>query len=100
MAKFLKLNRGSEVLVYFVCPGCKHGHAYRISGGPGPVWDWNGDLDKATFSPSLLNTKTWGDPPVNKICHLYVKNGQIEFLPDCSHDLKGQTVDTPNDDDD
>ena len=30
-----------------------------------------------------------------KRCHSYVKDGQIQFLNDCSHVLAGQTVDLP-----
>ena len=85
-------ERPTETLVQFRCPGCKCGHAYRIKGGPGPVWQWNGDKVKPTFSPSLLYTQPWGDPPVNRVCHIFVNNGMIQFLGDCTHDLAGKTV--------
>ena len=66
----------------FYCPGCKHYHVYTV-----PRWSFNGDLEKPTFRPSLLNTK------VGVICHLYMTDGQIDFLSDCSHELAGITVD-------
>ncbi len=62
-------------------------------------WTWNGDLEHPTLSPSVL--VTWdeyenGDaPPTPKRCHSFVRNGQIEFLNDCTHALAGQTVELP-----
>jgi hypothetical protein len=81
--------------VEFFCPGCKCQHAFRIAGSKdvGPIWDWNGDLDKATFSPSLL----YQGGPNSTRCHSFVRDGRIQFLDDCSHELKGQTVDVPED---
>ncbi|MCZ4340562.1 hypothetical protein O4H52_03015 [Sphingomonadaceae bacterium G21617-S1] len=32
-------------------------------------------------------------PPA--VCHSFVRNGQIEFLSDCTHALAGQTVPLP-----
>lgn len=29
------------------------------------------------------------------VCHSFVTAGRIEFLPDCTHALAGQTVDLP-----
>lgn len=53
-----------------------------------PVWTWNGDMEKPTFSPSLLCNKGLPDQ-----CHLFVRDGRIEYLSDCHHELRGQTVD-------
>src|SRR5262245_53469210 len=37
------------------CPVCDHPHRIGIKGKPlGDVtWDWNGELDKPTFAPSI-----------------------------------------------
>jgi hypothetical protein len=32
------------------------------------------------------------------ICHLFVTGGMIEYLPDCTHSLVGQTVELPEQD--
>jgi len=72
----------------FECPGCGIAHAFRVS-GPGPVWEWNGDLDRGTFSPSLLCR--WDE----NVCHAFVRAGRIQFLNDCTHPLAGQTHDIP-----
>jgi hypothetical protein len=77
----------------FECPGCGYGHAFTVkSDEPGwPVWSWNGDIDKPTFSPSLLVNAS---RPESR-CHSFVKDGRIQFRWDCHHELKGKTVDLP-----
>jgi hypothetical protein len=59
-----------------------------------PEWEWNGSEDAPTFSPSIRSTyRRPGE--VEEICHSYVRAGQIEFLPDSTHALRGQTVALP-----
>jgi hypothetical protein len=72
------------------CPGCKSGHGFRVGQPSGPNWTFNGDLEKPTFNPSLLCTWKHGD--VEHRCHSFVRDGVIQFLSDCTHDLAGQTV--------
>jgi hypothetical protein len=98
----------------FWCPGCDGAHGVRVGEGVGPRWDWNGNADKPTFTPSILvRSETW-TPPVNSenldewkrnpwlqtkvatVCHSYVTDGRIAFLSDCTHQLAGQTVDLPD----
>lgn len=55
--------------------------------GVGKSWEFNGDFEKPTFSPSILVTGMLGQR-----CHSYVKNGVIQFLGDCHHKLKNQTI--------
>ncbi len=82
-------------LARFFCPGCQEHHVPIISPAPfveGPVWEFNGDLEKPTLFPSLLVAP---DSPGER-CHLFVTDGQAQFLPDCHHALAGQTVDLPD----
>lgn len=92
MAKLLELKTqdGGKGLLFF-CPGCKFGHFFQVEKGPeykgAPIWEWNGDMDKPTFSPSLgVNMTT------ESRCHLFVRDGKIEYLSDCHHALAGQTI--------
>ena len=63
----------------------------RVSGKPGPnIWVWNFDVNKPTFSPSVLSTASWAGKPWK--CHSYVKNGVVQFLPDCSHENAGKML--------
>jgi hypothetical protein len=103
----LRLGEGGRLL--FMCPGCKEMHQVAVGDGPGPRWGFNGDYERPTFTPSVLVrgnkvirdeagkwTGEWerdacGDP-VPSVCHSFVRDGQIQFLGDCTHDLAGNTV--------
>jgi hypothetical protein len=110
------VERGSYA---FWCPGCRCGHVFFVEKGsymhcsgchgwwypgdpeshydrpgktctrPGATgghrWTFNGNMQSPTFAPSLLY-------PSGKRCHLFLRNGRIEFLPDCGHDFAGKTV--------
>lgn len=91
-----KLRGGDGGQVFFECPGCKVPHGINVGAGAGPRWQWNGNVDRPTFSPSILVRYPWGSPQVEKICHSYVTDGRIQFLSDCTHILAGQTVDIPD----
>jgi hypothetical protein len=82
MSKLQILEDGSFA---FYCPGSTFYHRYDAR------WTFNGDFQKPTFSPSLLNYKP-GQPNEER-CHLYVTDGRIRYLSDSYHNLAGQTVD-------
>lgn len=71
----------------FFCPGCGHDHWFKCD-GVSPTWTWNGDLIKPTVSPSIFCNPN--DPQSR--CHLFMKDGHLEFLGDCWHELAGKTV--------
>ena len=75
------------------CPGCGCLHIFDQR------WSFNGDMDKPTFSPSMLVN---GTPDMQKYinennprCHSFVRDGMIQFLSDCTHELAGKTVELP-----
>lgn len=87
-------------LLCFVCPGC-----VQMDGTAGihmlpvntdaisPSWDWDGNLDRPSVSPSIRS----GKPP-GKVCHKFLYEGIFQYLADSTHDLKGkhiQAVDLP-----
>ena len=94
-------------LLFFWCPACQTHHAPRVSGGPGPLWTWNGDRDRPTVQPSIrvegvesvtdaqLERIRAGEPfePVPLRCHLFLTDGRIQYLGDCTHARAGQTID-------
>jgi hypothetical protein len=93
----IKLHEHNGVQYWwFECPGCRRQHmvASETSGGM-KGWDFNDDLEAPTFAPSILSN---GDRnhPTQPRCHSYVRDGKIEFLSDCDHELAGQTVDLPD----
>lgn len=87
-------------MVWFACPGCGENHGLPVGDGTRhPRWTFNGDKQKPTLTPSILaRTGPWVSGPKQgqtEICHSYVRDGQIQFLGDCTHKLAGQTVPLP-----
>ena len=84
---------------HFWCPGCEMMHVvYTDKTTKGPCWVFNGNMEFPTFNPSIR--VQWHKNGVgDQLCHSFVKDGKIQFLGDCTHSLKGQTVKIPNWDD-
>lgn len=96
MAK-LKLLSPNTGYYAFECPGCGYLHGYytkphKRDGIDMPVWDFNGDFEKPSFSPSLLVN----DHDPKQRCHLVMTNGIIHYCLDCYHKLAGQMVECPD----
>jgi hypothetical protein len=73
--------------VWFWCAGCETHHAIDPT-----RWTWNGDNERPTFSPSVLVTYEFGVEHAPKRCHSFVREGQIQYLSDCTHALADRTV--------
>jgi hypothetical protein len=110
-----KLRKIEGGKVGYWCPGCDMMHVLTVERGTvGPCWDWNGDADLPTFSPSILvnyhhwvppvtpanladwQRKPWPQEKRHHVCHAFVREGRVEFLGDCTHALAGQTVPLPD----
>jgi hypothetical protein len=76
--------------VRYSCPGCGHAHCV-----PAKRWNFNGDLQKPTLSPSVRHFYTKEDKTQVTTCHYFIKNGVIEYCGDCQHDLKGKKIELP-----
>ncbi len=83
--------RKLEELMTHWCPGCQQRHYINTVSddvSPGaPVWEFNGDATKPTFTPSVNI--------VGK-CHYNITEGKIIYHGDSQHALAGQTVDLPD----
>ena len=87
------------------CPGCSEMHYIAVETplSNGAKWSFNGDIDKPTFSPSVkIQIPVDKEDEKNDIlyhfverCHYFIKEGNIEYCNDCTHDLKGQTIPLP-----
>ena len=108
------VRRQQDGRVAIFCPGCRTAHsiAVDVPNHSGSCWTWNGSLERPTFSPSLLvrsghyadgnmdcYCKLYAEHPEERVegwecgvCHSYIRDGNIEFLADCTHKLAGQTV--------
>ncbi len=75
---------------HFWCPGCESPHSFWTEGKQ--VWQFDGNLATPTVTPSILVTK----PGMNGYrCHLYLTCGNLHYLDDCHHTLKGCTIPLP-----
>jgi hypothetical protein len=97
----------------FKCPGCGHEHFIHTLNPMhnGAIWDFNGDVDKPTFSPSVRVMRGHYVPGQPKPpdcpncqagdnicgqCHFFIREGKIDFCGDCTHPLNGKTgIDLP-----
>jgi hypothetical protein len=77
--------------LYFHCPGCEcdHGVWLKPPHEGGPQWEWNGDMEKPTFTPSIKVTSRYAG--IDLICHMIITNGIIDYT-DSTHKLGGQKV--------
>ena len=95
-------------VIAIFCPGCKSlHHIYTVMPtSSGAKWGFNGDFEKPTFTPSLLiytgkyvhGHEDYDDEGLglSSICHSFITDGKIQFLADCTHELKNQTVELPD----
>lgn len=97
--------------IMFWCPGCHCAHMVRTDRSLSPCWGYNGNPELPTFTPSILvkGVKRLTDEqhaafmrgeglpePEPMVCHMFVTDGNIQFLHDCTHALAGQTVPIPD----
>ena len=71
------------------CEGCGYEHAFALK-SEGGNHGFNMDLDNPTVTPSLLQNFS-----PDSICHSFIRDGKIQYLGDCHHHLKGQTIELP-----
>lgn len=108
--KIKKLEHTGMQAYLFECPGCEMTHMIPVSYTPeylercrkerpgyqGTTWKFNGSYLKPTFEPSLSNTWNVGIGQLVKRCHLFVREGKLQFCSDSTHKLSGQTVEMPD----
>ena len=91
-------------LLSFWCPACEQRHALKLrtEAHEHPSWIWNGNAERPTFEPSIhVQARYKADPDdptdhdVDFVCHSFVRDGQIQFLGDCTHALANQIVALP-----
>lgn len=85
------------------CPGCADDHDIAVDRPfhNNAIWRFNRDVGKPTFEPSI-NIRVGPYPDASKkagqieVCHYFLRSGSIQFLSDCTHALRGQTVPLPD----
>lgn len=70
---------------FFYCPGCKSIHSVNDF--------WIVDLVSVSINPSILtNGKESFNDPLAPRCHLFIRNGKLVYLCDCTHEYANMTV--------
>ena len=98
MAKLLAIGSAENHPDYLlICPGCGSQHEIYTTkpNRLGAQWSFDGDIDKPTIAPSV-NSSASDNGVVFYRCHFFVNEGQIQFLPDCTHEYAGQTLELPD----
>lgn len=82
-----------EVVEYyfFYCPACKHEHTFTVKADK-TQWNFNGNINNPSFSPSLLNKELDEEGKIKSICHLVITDNKIHYALDCTHELRGQII--------
>jgi hypothetical protein len=86
----------------FQCAGCRclHFISDNESVGYDLCWEFNKDFEKPTITPSLLFNGPVSDQYLKEHnmhrCHSLIKDGKIEYLGDCTHELAGKTIELPD----
>lgn len=82
---------GRTVLHEFWCPGCGVTHWVTVSRAPhlgeGPVWAWNNDPERPSYSPEML----FGGETKLLRCRFLIRYGRFDYFQDCHHTLAGVT---------
>ena len=75
------------------CPACDCAHVCDER------WAFNGNLERPTFGPSIRVTYDGKDAGIDgappAVCHSHVNDGYVAYCDDCTHALRGQTVEIP-----
>jgi len=87
-------------MVQFVCPACNSIHTISVAfddwDPKRPIWGWNNSDTLPTFTPSINRVVGPFPDGKSKICHSFVKDGQIQYLGDCTHAMAGKTAEIPD----
>ena len=92
---------GKLVGWFVACPACEAsnagmGHIFWLRMGNGaPGWEFDGNVERPTFSPSMRARCDLGEEHREHVCHSFVRDGKIEYLGDCTHAMAGQTIELP-----
>ena len=99
----MKIRKLSNNELQFYCEGCNSTHTFNNT------WNFNNDFENPTINPSILvrGTQPITDEefdllkagkhvePRPLVCHSFIREGKIQYLNDCTHNLNGQTVELP-----
>ncbi|MFA5670202.1 MAG: DUF6527 family protein [Balneolaceae bacterium] len=78
----------------FWCVACDSPHAFYTHDGYTNNKSWKLiSTDPVTVQPSIKLTAPYKNETENYCCHLFLLNGKIRYLTDCTHYLAGKEID-------
>lgn len=87
------------------CPACKSMHDFSVEQpfANGARWTFDSNAEAPTMTPSM-NIRIGPFPETEgshragsfHVCHYFLTAGRILYLGDCTHEMKGQTIDLPD----
>lgn len=97
------LPSGSWTHAYW-CPACEELHDFAVeqSFSNNARWSFDGNVTAPSMVPSMnitvgpYPTDDESKPGRIDVCHYFLRAGNIQFLGDCTHAMKGQTVPLPD----
>jgi hypothetical protein len=90
LKKYTNNENDSYYVIVFYCPACGRCHPYSL-GEPKqgrPVWNFNGNWESPTFTPSLRVLHPYGATE----CHVNITDGYIYYHSDCPHSYANKVV--------
>lgn len=102
MAKIKIIHEENGLITaIFNCPACNDIHAFKYYSDPFKYtntdkdpWKFNYNFDRPIIRPSI--SVDAGNSNINYKCHSYVEEGFIKYLDDCSHAMKGLSIELPD----
>lgn len=88
------VTAGEESLCYFFCPACQQAHVVRVPPHP-HAWAYDGNEVSPTFHPSIKVSGQHPETGEPTVCHSYLRQGQFEYLADCTHAMAGRSMPLP-----
>jgi hypothetical protein len=74
--------------IWLWCPACDLPKRLPVNRSEGTSWDFDGNIEAPTLSPSILQHGGGNHPQ----CHSFLRSGMWDFLSDCTHSMAGQQV--------
>jgi hypothetical protein len=80
---------------WFYCPGCFHCHGFTV--GPDTAWQFNGDVNRPTLTPSyLIPHREQGGGVFTRQCHFNLTDGVVIYHNDCEHGFRNRQHPLPD----
>jgi Family of unknown function (DUF6527) len=97
MGQISQFLRGGDGFIAHFCPGCAEPHFIHISkpSSNGSQWSWDGNIVEPTIEPSVNIHKAVPKKRKPYVCHYRLQHGEIHYLDDCTHMLRGITMRLP-----